>query len=1624
VATLSETTLGKGTITVTLSSQPADTRLVAALIPVTPDDPVETSEQGAWFARFDTYSPRMVRVSLKPNGLERSYNLTQGVNEVDHPGPWRLRLWLVSTSLPLPGVLGGEGGTVTSYFPGFTGRGNAIAQSAPMGDVLVTVKPYHDEAGLIDLETSSGRSVFWRGEKVVFLLRSHAAAPVAGRLVVWDPNANRKSMAPPFVEVPVTLPAGGSAEVQLDTARMAPDMYHLEFIGPKRAADADFAQYQDLYVYIAPSREPGMVNTASPMHGPSQIDAFAKLGTNLWTDIMPNTSGHAPAWPSFPPLGRNAAGMPPAKTIDLMTALNMPLLQGVQSRQISFGMHYDTPEYVEETLRKDAIYAQLNARYPGALGTILDYDLCGTGPGLNYAQPYINAGKRRMAWLAKQWEAAWAAAQANGAADADKPRVQGLFHADIIAKMYRDAQTALRTALPEQRHTAAVTADHAHFNQGQYLPAIYRPLDYRYLEVWNDQVYPNSAHDMQESFWAALLRMEKPAGTPIWLTIPTAAQPGTHFRRTLEAISHGANGTGYGAEGAAGLTGGWGCDPTKPDARSAQETLTGELATRYGAFLNAFQPKEEVAILYSVSQGGTNWGLQSPMFFAFFTLAQLNRPARLLTEDEIARGALAETRALLVVGQKNKLPDATVKAIADFHARGGKVLCDANTTLTLPGAVAVPGVKWPGSIWPSSGNTFHAIIKSYPAQMGAALKTALGDAGVQPLVCDDGTALVASTRAGAATLVTVTNNRDYPFEALFTPEQRLCSFFRSFQQYGGIFYKDARVPFVATLPLRQDMAGKRVYDVFAGKELPVKNGAVQVDLSTLSGRVLLLADALSTPTVSISAKPGDPLVTLVAKSPVPLPVRLEVFTTIRQVVYRAATPAGSCDTFVPSGNFGVEMTDLLTGKVLRGELPVAPVKATLKPLPAVQVWDVDRLRAVLKAKRLAIYVDARQPELLKPATELARVLKAEVLHNPPIADYPVSWDRTPEKQAAVEKIRIDGTLALRRGDEANLQWTGALAPAYVLNRPVILFGNAVNNRLIADLDSVTLLNRPAKPENFGSGQAILQPVAAPFWHGADAVVALYSDAVGMRAAVAKVTALAQGTAQPDALSSLDDGGARAERRRVLGLDPLVYPTDLKPLKMTPGKAQEAGLAPATPVVALAETRDGVVAALHTPGFNLVKVRDGKVVWKAVSGGYYQPEALFVNATGEIIVSDGTFVWRHAADGKPLWKVLAAPLRAPEADGSTWVRVGETLKQISADAKIVKTIALPGALLALSPDLATAYIQRPGTGQTIKSGSALVAVSLADGAEKWAVPNLHVAEAVVSADGTLVGCIENECMAGRDDLDRADASRLTAIDATTGRVRLRRPLGVGMTRLRVAPDGGTLSAITADLRRRFTANVAKDEVTATSLQPGLTTAAIAEGITAPGVVSVATRADGHHDFGMLDGRITTDAPARGLEGVPNLLDGLAMTDTAADLATLREAPLVDSPTLQPHAVPSTFTLAPEQPAYHCHRNGMVTIAGPNVVPLEMAVRIPKDGKYRFTILVGTPKEREPFIGSIRVGRMGLNEARTTPRDGDRFRQTAVLTLPAGVHVIQLLFGNGWSDYQKDCWLKEMAVEAAE
>jgi hypothetical protein len=1623
-----------------------------------------------WFSRTDRVSEALIPVSLKPAAAPETWEIAIGP-EVK-PGVYRLRVWIVPEVTPLPEALGGPKGSVVGYFPGFSGRATEIKQPQPTGDVLVTVAAAGK--GSLNVLAATLRRSFYAGDRIPLLLEARG---VAGKVVAQLRVASVAGNVP-VASAPVTFQSGTECrEYQLETAQLAPGTYIATL------ASAGLAEHTFTFEIVG-LMAGGMPNFNSPMHGPAQLAAVTRLGGNGWVDIMAGGDYLTRRWPTELPSTKGLYNANPAlprvpwpgTTIhDELVRENMLFLLGQQSaRALSFVFPHSVPEHVAEMERRNAIRAQIGRGWPHFVGTIHDYDVCGvTGRGFSKDFAY----DRKMALLKERWEAAWAAAKAKGAVEADKPRLANLFYAEVIAEVYRNSGATLREFLPNQRHSTSATADHTSIEAGLYLPSLYQPLDFRYLETWNDQIYANGAHDMQESFWTSLLRMGQKPGQPIWITSPTAPQPGTHFRRALETIARGATGTGYGSEGGAGLGSGWGSNPTESTPRTAQERQTGELVKRYGSWLNQFAPAESVAILYSVSQGGTVFAHGSPILYAYYTLAQINRPARLLTEDEIAAGALKEVKALIVVGQTAALPAATLKAIDTFVQGGGKLLVDKNTKLELPGATKLPEVGWPGGLWPRYCNKFHDAIAEFPRTQGTRLKTALGDIGRQSLESDS--VLVATKRSGLAQLLFVTNNRDYPFADIFTPEQRLTGFYRHFLGRGGTYIKDVREPQVATLQLREDLASAKplIYDVFAGKQLvPVeKDGlwTVAVDLTTLPGRVLLLVDKpLTAPVLEVAQARGSARATFVAKSAVPLPIRLRVGS---QEIYRAATPAGSCDTLglgPAAGAEPVELTELITGTTQRGTMTLAaPAAAMLREMPAAQLWDAPQIRKMLAAKNLAVYVDARQAADLDAAAKLAKQLGAELVFNPEILDYPVCWDSPVDEEAAKEKIRQQGMLAWRRPVDprspqvANVRydgWPGAMSPAPLWNRPVILFGTSRNNRLIQELDKAAQLQRPALPEYLAAGGAVVQPVAAPFWRDQHAVVLLCGDAAGRQVGFDKLVSLAkdENSVAKATLLSADDGSA--ERRQLLGFEVLKYPAKTQPLPLKLVEKVASPLPVILPIAALVPVDGGVLAAVHSPGRNLARL-DTKQPggfgehWRTTTGLFYQPTTVLAHPSGEAVVSDGTFVWRHGVDGTPLWKMLAAPLTAPDAAGRVWVRatvgvVGDrfvpgNLEQIDVDGTVLRSHPAPDNLIALAVDGNHLLVEYPGAPGRKLTDTALAAVDLPGGRERWRVPNLKVDRVAYSADGKIIACLEKENLSGRDDLGSLPASRLTVLDAATGKVLLRHPLGVEIDHPLVTADGSRVIVAGHGFAATFyIADVASGVIRRVSLpEPGhwarvlsanerelwvagaalyrinletLAVTAVAKG----NFTALAARSGGGVFAGSDEngGVVAFGADGTRLQTIA-LGAELADGDPAAAMQTWRDAKLVGSAWLRPNEIGAEIRLGLEYPIYGS--SDIITLRWDGVFAVSVAVRVPQTGRYRIELDVALPKDKGDAIKPLQVAIGSKPLGSTTPLNGDAWKQSLETDLEAGVQTLSIRPVSGQQGgWKQDASLSTMRVVA--
>ena len=99
--------------------------------------------------------------------------------------------------------------------------------------------------------------------------------------------------------------------------------------------------------------------------------------------------------------------------------------------------------------------------------------------------------------------------------------------------------------------------------------------------------------------------------------------------------------------------------------------------------------------------------------------------------------------------------------------------------------------------------------------------------------------------------------------------------------------------------------------------------------------------------------------------------------------------------------------------------------------------------------------------------------------------------------------------------------------------------------------------------------------------------------------------------------------------------------------------------------------------------------------------------------------------------------------------------------------------------------------------TRRVGGSFVAINLADGKQVWSLPQSDITEIQISSDDKRVACIERENFQQRDDYN-SPVARVVVVDAATGKLLARAPMGRAVNRLLISPDGGKVVVRGADL----------------------------------------------------------------------------------------------------------------------------------------------------------------------------------------------------------------------------------
>ena len=128
-------------------------------------------------------------------------------------------------------------------------------------------------------------------------------------------------------------------------------------------------------------------------------------------------------------------------------------------------------------------------------------------------------------------------------------------------------------------------------------------------------------------------------------------------------------------------------------------------------------------------------------------------------------------------------------------------------------------------------------------------------------------------------------------------------------------------------------------------------------------------------------------------------------------------------------------------------------------------------------------------------------------------------------------------------------------------------------------------------------------------------------------------------------------------------------------------------------------------------------------------------------------------------------------------------------------------------------------------------------------------------------------------------------------------------------------------------------------------------------------------------------------------------------------------MVDSPSLRPQEFPSTVNLKSEQ---FLSRTDPLQVRADGVSAPMFSVHAPKAGRYRFTIELHNAKAAGDAMGVFKLTSDGGASGMTAPIKDDKWHQTGVLELKAGVWLI-CLYPQKW---KASPLLREVRIENAD
>jgi len=401
-------------------------------------------------------------------------------------------------------------------------------------------------------------------------------------------------------------------------------------------------------------------------------------------------------------------------------------------------------------------------------------------------------------------------------------------------------------------------------------------------------------------------------------------------------------------------------------------TTTNNIAKELGTIFSTAERDDAGYVLYSYTQDVTEGrrGSGTPHWEAVYGIfgagLMSGVPLGIIYEEDIADGRLVDGNRptvpmLFLVNQKVSLPQHIISGIERFKQVGGKVYYDAVSTPYPGGTLIDTDMSFNTNQGYASDTAMPLIAREFEPRAELLHKAVFENVNYK-LKTDNLWTISTSFIGGSARYIV------FSYESTTMPWEPgvvwgMGAMYAKYQNTWFPTFDTATIPYLSE--------GAVVYDLLSQKEIEVRESKEEgmqefdIDMTTLPGRLIaILPGEIGTPKLSVNQAGAVLNITVNAANAagnnmyalIPFRLRLISGEEVSEEIFRSSSDNGTLnETFIipASGNWSVEVTELVTGKRSIAELSSVPLTASTPFIKTRESVDVERKDQIFRMLDMA-----------------------------------------------------------------------------------------------------------------------------------------------------------------------------------------------------------------------------------------------------------------------------------------------------------------------------------------------------------------------------------------------------------------------------------------------------------------------------------------------------------------------------------------------------------------------------------------------------------------------------------------------------------------------------------------------